>query len=239
VTYWHVELNEHDILLAEGMPAESFLDTGVRPFFANADGFTSLHPDFHPLTLSDFCRPLVQAGPIVDAVRMRLLARAERLGWRLTSEDDLHVIADGVRLDPERAGSTARFVLPATAKNVRLASRSFVPERMRVGAGDGRRLGIPVRGVSVLDASGVTRVLPIDHPLFVDGFSFVQWHAAEAWRWTDGDAALPTALWAGATGEVLISIETAPEHGQLMAWLAPSSTNEADVTQNPSLPRAA
>ena len=28
VTYWHVELPEHDVLLAEGLPAESYLDTG-------------------------------------------------------------------------------------------------------------------------------------------------------------------------------------------------------------------
>jgi V8-like Glu-specific endopeptidase len=30
VTYWHVELDRHDVLLAEGMPCESFLDTGNR-----------------------------------------------------------------------------------------------------------------------------------------------------------------------------------------------------------------
>ena len=35
VTYWHVELPEHGVLLAEGMPAESYLDTGNRGAFAN------------------------------------------------------------------------------------------------------------------------------------------------------------------------------------------------------------
>ena len=35
VDYYHVELNEHAILLAEGLPAESYLDTGNRGFFAN------------------------------------------------------------------------------------------------------------------------------------------------------------------------------------------------------------
>ena len=35
VTYWHVELDRHDILLAEGMAAESYLDTGNRGDFAN------------------------------------------------------------------------------------------------------------------------------------------------------------------------------------------------------------
>ena len=30
ITYYHVELEHHDVLLAEGLPAESYLDTG-RP----------------------------------------------------------------------------------------------------------------------------------------------------------------------------------------------------------------
>ncbi len=38
VTYWHVELPRHDVLLAEGMPCESYLDTGNRDAFATARG---------------------------------------------------------------------------------------------------------------------------------------------------------------------------------------------------------
>ncbi|MBN9511575.1 MAG: Hint domain-containing protein, partial [Alphaproteobacteria bacterium] len=34
VTYWHVELPAHDVVLAENLPAESFLDTGNRAWFA-------------------------------------------------------------------------------------------------------------------------------------------------------------------------------------------------------------
>ena len=36
VDYYHVELDQHAILLAEGLPAESYLDTGNRGFFANS-----------------------------------------------------------------------------------------------------------------------------------------------------------------------------------------------------------
>ena len=36
ITYFHVECDEHAILLAHNMPAESYLDTGNRDFFANA-----------------------------------------------------------------------------------------------------------------------------------------------------------------------------------------------------------
>ncbi len=35
VSYWDIELDRHDILLAEGLAAESFLDTGNRNAFAN------------------------------------------------------------------------------------------------------------------------------------------------------------------------------------------------------------
>jgi hypothetical protein len=35
VTYWHVEVHRHEVLLAEGLPAESYLDTGNRSAFAN------------------------------------------------------------------------------------------------------------------------------------------------------------------------------------------------------------
>ncbi len=45
VTYYHVELDLHDVLLAEGAAAESYLDTGNRDTFGNADGPITLHPD--------------------------------------------------------------------------------------------------------------------------------------------------------------------------------------------------
>jgi hypothetical protein len=35
VSYWHVELARHDVILAEGLPCESYLDTGNRGAFAN------------------------------------------------------------------------------------------------------------------------------------------------------------------------------------------------------------
>ena len=36
VDYYHVELDQHAILLAEGLPAESYIDTGNSGFFANS-----------------------------------------------------------------------------------------------------------------------------------------------------------------------------------------------------------
>jgi len=41
VRYFHVELDRHEVLLAEGLPAESYLDTGNRALFAGAAGVLS------------------------------------------------------------------------------------------------------------------------------------------------------------------------------------------------------
>ncbi|MRI56174.1 hypothetical protein D8770_19745 [Methylobacterium sp. DB1607] len=71
VTYWHVELDAHDILLAEGLPAESYLDLGSRPWFARSDA--PLHdPEFAAVDAPGRCRPLAVEGPVVEAERRRL-----------------------------------------------------------------------------------------------------------------------------------------------------------------------
>ena len=44
VDYYHVELDQHAILLAEGLPAESYIDTGNSGFFANSGAPLVLHP---------------------------------------------------------------------------------------------------------------------------------------------------------------------------------------------------
>ncbi|WP_246733210.1 Hint domain-containing protein [Methylobacterium sp. BTF04] len=72
VTYWHIELDSHDILLAEGLPAESFLDFGCRAFFDEASDHALHNPDFVVPGLSARCRPVAVDGPLVEAERARL-----------------------------------------------------------------------------------------------------------------------------------------------------------------------
>jgi hypothetical protein len=77
VTYWHVELDRHDVLLAEALPCESFLDTGNRAAFANGGVVMQMHPDFaRHVWEGAACAPLVVAGPQLDRVRARLRAPA-------------------------------------------------------------------------------------------------------------------------------------------------------------------
>ncbi|MCX7384141.1 MAG: Hint domain-containing protein, partial [Alphaproteobacteria bacterium] len=46
VTYLHVELPSHDVIYADGLAVESYLDTGNRAAFANGSPVVAAHPDF-------------------------------------------------------------------------------------------------------------------------------------------------------------------------------------------------
>jgi hypothetical protein len=75
VHYVHIELDRHDIILAEGAPSESFEDDDSRMIFHNAHEFFALYPDA-PRRPAAFCAPRVNAGPEVAAIRERLACRA-------------------------------------------------------------------------------------------------------------------------------------------------------------------
>ena len=67
ITFWHVELERHAILLADGAPAESYLDTGNRRQFGNcAIGYDPA------AAIGDPCAEMVFAGERLDRIRSAL-----------------------------------------------------------------------------------------------------------------------------------------------------------------------
>jgi autotransporter passenger strand-loop-strand repeat protein len=70
VDYFHVELDSHDVLLAEGAPSESFLDDDSRGMFHNAHEFAVLYPTAPEP--GRFCAPKVDDGYELEAIRRRL-----------------------------------------------------------------------------------------------------------------------------------------------------------------------
>jgi hypothetical protein len=77
ICYWHVELDAHDIVLAENLPAESYLDAGNRAAFDNGGAITQLHPSFVAHAWESWaCAPLLLTGPVVAKARERLAERA-------------------------------------------------------------------------------------------------------------------------------------------------------------------
>jgi len=75
ISYYHIELPRHDVVLAQGLPAESFLDMRDGSNYASRPGPTRLYPDFSARMWEAFgCARLVVTGPELDAARA-LVAR--------------------------------------------------------------------------------------------------------------------------------------------------------------------
>jgi hypothetical protein len=142
ISYWHVELDSHDILIANNLPAESYLAMGNRSFFEEHRGLLLLPAieEGRERTHGDFCRPVVLDGPVLDFVRQRLLSRAEAIGWTRSRETDLHLVVDGEVRRPLVDGDAAVFLFPASARAVQLKSNTFIPAL--VGWPDPRCLGV-------------------------------------------------------------------------------------------------
>ncbi|MDR3531093.1 MAG: Hint domain-containing protein [Rhodopila sp.] len=200
VTVYHLELDTHDVLLANGAAAESYRDDGNRWLFSNANSGWN-QPAKAP------CAPVLTGGPLVDAIWRRLLDRSgPRSTVPLTDEPDLHLVVDSRRLDTARHdGEAYVFELPAPPDAVRMVSRAAVPQELGV-ARDSRSLGVAVRRVIVRQGPKF-RVIEAGDPRLVQGFHTFETN--NEFVWTDGDAVLPTALFAGFSGPVEIVLVVA------------------------------
>jgi hypothetical protein len=192
--YHHIELARHDLVLAEGLAVESYLDTGNRGAFEGGGPALELHPAFgladpggtdfgRQVWAEAACLPLAESGTVLAGARGALLRQAARLGYRRTSNSALRVVAGGRALPnaSEIGGWLVR--LPPGTRSVRLLSRAWVPAAMRPGEADERRLGVALARLWL-----GPREVSLDSPALTRG-----WHASEAaGRWTDGDADLAT-----------------------------------------------
>jgi uncharacterized membrane protein len=190
VEYWHVELHQHDIILAEGLPAESYLDCGNRSAFANGGAFVEAHPDFKPKHWAETCLPLVKEGPAVATTKALLLGRLSEQGHLVDRQAGAHIVVDGVRVEPIYLSETRlAFVLPLGGREIVLRSKVFVPAETIAESADSREIGLCV---GQLQIDGSTVALADDEPCGSD------WHVAEAangrfsHRWTKGATPLPT-----------------------------------------------
>ncbi|MBV7486201.1 Hint domain-containing protein [Bordetella sp. BOR01] len=209
--YFHVELDRFDILLAEGAPAESYVDTGNRSMFQNADT-VSLSPDFGPAE----GRPkidgiqVLRSGPEVEAVRKRLLKRAEALTQSVRVSDPLlRVETNGVEIRAETEGQlegVMRFVLPAgvQASDLRILSRSAVVRDTTAHARrDLREVGVGLVRMTIEDGAGRRDIDLLDSRL--SGLHNPQDVHGATMRWTNGAAVIPAAVH-GAQGQAVLEL---------------------------------
>jgi len=75
VDYFHIELESHDVIIAEGAPSETFIDDDSRAMFHNAMDYAALYPNeaaVEPI----YCAPRVYEGEALEAVRAKIESRA-------------------------------------------------------------------------------------------------------------------------------------------------------------------
>ena len=200
VEIYHVELESHDILIANGTPAESYRDDGNRWLFQNANSGWHLPPQ-EPYA------EVLTGGPLVDAIWQRLLDRAgPRNLPPITDDPDVHLIADGKRVDAIETLDFVRvFRLSGRPASVHIASREVVPAELGI-ARDPRPLGVALRRMAVRQGTKFEIVLANDVRLS-DGFH--AYEDAVNLRWTDGFAALPVDIFAQFSGAVEVVLTLA------------------------------
>jgi len=186
IIWWHLELAAHDVVLAEGLPAETYLDTGNRMAFENAGKAVALHPRFGRQVHTALAyAPFADAGWPVRHARAALQARLPDLGFT-AAEADWWIEADGAVL-PAVNGA---WQVPAGA-TARICSAAWRPMDMEHGNADTRLLGVCLGGIAI-DGLAVT----LDDARLREGFHPVERDGAAMWRWTAGAAILPADLFA-------------------------------------------
>jgi hypothetical protein len=75
VDYIHLELDAHDVIVAEGAASESFVDDDSRAMFHNAADYAERYPDAVRVPAL-YCAPRVTEGFALAAVRRRIAVRA-------------------------------------------------------------------------------------------------------------------------------------------------------------------
>ena len=227
ISYWHVELDSHDILIANNLPAESYLAMGNRGAFEELRGLLPAVMEGRERTHADFCRPVVTEGPILDFVRQRLVARAEDIGWTPSRDADLHLAADGEVVRPVVEGSLATFEFPVSAKDVRLMSNAFSPAAL--GSSDPRMLGVMLCD----EIAFGDRKVSLGDERLRDGIHQLEDQDGNARRWTNGKLALDPQFWAGHSG--LVSLVINYDVTTVRGWTAPSTVRKTAPIGRPKL----
>ena len=99
VEYLHIELETHDVIIAEGALSETFIDDDSRFMFHNAHEYAVLYPAA-VTPPAQYCAPRLDGGYEVEAIRRRIALRAG-----LVSEEIFNVGGRAARLC--RSGNAA------------------------------------------------------------------------------------------------------------------------------------
>ncbi|MBB2174811.1 Hint domain-containing protein [Gluconacetobacter johannae] len=197
---YHIETEDHSIVTANGMPTESYLDTGNRRSFRPVQDGRVVVGLFGPRKTwaHDAAAPFCVARETVEPLFRRIEDRAVALGLpavtdvpETTSEAGLHLVTETGRIirQTREANGRAVFMIPPEVGHVRIVSRTSRPSDV-VGPflDDRRELGVLVGEVTLFDAD-ITRRL--DAHLTTGDLAGWDVQESAPCRWTNGNALLP------------------------------------------------
>ncbi|WP_309681547.1 Hint domain-containing protein [Asaia bogorensis] len=185
-TYYHIDMGEHYIILADGVEVESYLPNLDELRISGADSLN------YARVLVTPAAPLRVEQDFVEPLHRRIAARAgiKAVAAKPRKASNLRVMtADGrVHQPMSTAQGVAHFKLPAGTQHVTLISETMRPCDLYGAFVDDRRaLGTLIGAVSLRDAQG-----EIALTTHLEGGALAGWHDAFAagYRWTNGYAAL-------------------------------------------------
>lgn len=82
-TYWHVETADHALIVAEGAPAETFIDNVTRRRFDNHADYAAMYGEERSTIVEIDLPRVMSARQVPPAIRARLADRAHMLGLTL------------------------------------------------------------------------------------------------------------------------------------------------------------
>lgn len=194
--YYHIETEEHSVIMADGMMTESYLDTGNRSTFRQSGDVVSLTPSRN-LTWDDAAVPLTVSRETVEPIFRQIEIRADKAGFAiqdearpLTYESDLHLTTDtGTVIRPARRNNgRVMFMIPSGVESVRIVSNASRPcDVIGPFIDDRRSLGVLVGTVTMFENNRTRTLTDHLHDAQLSGWNNVE---DGTMRWTNGNAFL-------------------------------------------------
>ncbi|MCG4273024.1 Hint domain-containing protein [Acetobacter senegalensis] len=201
--YYHIETEQHSVIVADGVMTESYLDTGNRGSFRQEGTVVSLNAGSHKTARTwaeDAAAPLVVAQAVVEPIFRKIEARAKHAGIEavtparvVTNDADVHLVTENgaiIRKAREQNGKVF-FMLPPGIDRVWLVSRTSRPvDTIGPFVDDRRQLGVLVSNMSLQEGVGAARNLEN----IMQDANLQGWHGVDAghsMRWTAGHAEIP------------------------------------------------
>ncbi|CCT61063.1 Hint domain-containing protein [Acetobacter pasteurianus] len=195
--YYHIETEEHSVIMADGMLTESYLDTGNRSAFRQTGEVVSLTPSRN-LSWDDAAAPLTVSRETVEPLFRNIENRADNACFAiqaearpLTNESDLHLTTDtGAIIWPARKNNGwVMFMIPDGVESVRIVSNDSRPcDVIGPFVDDRRNLGVLVGEITLFESNRTRTLTDHLHDTQLSGWNNVE---DGTMRWTSGNALLP------------------------------------------------